>query len=418
MQASDYGAVVFEVSGQGGIKLPNGSIGGDFTCKQIVDSRIFFELNAQELRGLNSFSLHEVVSSEFKLYGQTSDGYTIDVQSPQFIHFEGSIPQDIRYGSFVFLASEVKIYNPNHDRLAGASYSVVNSQTPILSIDFERFQAIIIPVPDYKKRVSYLRLQGGVFVTTKINLVRINADIAELNDSVDIICRLLSIVSSSRVEWILCKYKDKAGVIFQYILRRRITRSFGREPLISQNRMEPYLRAAFPNFTHASKDWNLPVAIDILTEAMLPQQFIELRGLKLAICMEHLKNAFLTRTNRVTIINANDFSKCLGSLKSEFVSLASKAFSKMSPQDTDIKMMSSHLQGINYYPFGRALKLICDCLGLKKNSDERYQFKNIRDSLVHYSIFPNNYGVPSSQLNFMISFVSDILLATLGYKRI
>ena len=138
-----------------------------------------------------------------------------------------------------------------------------------------------------------------------------------------------------------------------------------------------------------------------------------MRGVKLAVTMEHLKGKYLTHCHSVEILPPKVFGAASAALEN-MVRWLLKGMFPGQPEDR-LSIMALHAQGLNWYPFGRALSELCKAVRLRATSRERRRFIDIRNELVHRAAFHPNCGPMWDQYAFMFTFVGKILLGILGY---
>lgn len=150
------------------------------------------------------------------------------------------------------------------------------------------------------------------------------------------------------------------------------------------------------NFEAKNKDWNLESVIYAFLDAEPEKSYLDISGQSLAICMEMLRARYLAINSKTHTIPKADFDDVFEELKINMAEKLTELFPDA--DDKQIRAMTSHLRGINYYPFRRALTEMCREIGFeskqesvratKKATDQVISsFISTRNSLIHYGSF-------------------------------
>jgi len=248
----------------------------------------------------------------------------------------------------------------------------------------------IRPTGDQDRVVQGLVTNRGIDVTGEIVVESApTSDLAVARQLVTDLCFLLSIARGTKVQWI---YVDEYGADGR-VLRRthcnHITRRFGPlEPLdhrpTAADDTRRFLEAGYEEFVKKAAGFRLRTGlVDAYLDAKSEGNFLEVRGVKLAVVVEMFKSIFLETPA-----------------------------GKLAPKK----------------PFLQVLKKLCTYLGLNVEGTEVRLFVECRNTLVHGCRFYVDGGPPAKKKKlpprpnptdeflFLVSFVDRLFLRLLGYK--
>lgn len=428
---NEYGKLLRIYKGSGVLHLNDGSeLGCHFELAQVSDGRLYalcqiaeadvhkgMDEEAVTLSGevddgrMLTFEDLMVVRNEFK-YSQGTASRHVTVRGKQVSVSDRALPQGpvcFRFAltNLTFLGTEsYTIMRPNGGTFNGLQ----------MSLTLDGFEVTIRPANGYEDIIRGLKATRGVDVTCE---AIVTTDSVEKRDTVvravEDLCLLLTLARGCRVEWLYFDAATPDDKVFKSYHRSAITKAFGTLRLIATDPAQDtldFINKAYPNLRAQKRLWELRKAVDAYTDAKVEGDYLELRGLKMAVAMEHLKGRYLSQCGKVHILEPKTFDGAVDSL----VKLIRWALPAVFPEveARQIEMMANHARGFNWYPFGRALAELCSHLGLKANSNERRRFKEIRDELVHRVAFHQNLGSAWEQYTFMMTFVGKVLLAILS----
>lgn len=247
------------------------------------------------------------------------------------------------------------------------------NQLEFLLTNFELPANIVLQVNDRKITIKRITGYNGIYdmlkefksidVTSEAIIEACKlCEIDELEKLMDDVCLLLSLASGTTVQWICYKATTNDGNCVRIYHRYAITKPFTSLRLIPSDSVKSFVEEALQEFKRQNQEWKMEAAIRLYLDAKLEQDYLALRGLKLASLAEFLKAQF--------------------GLKGEFKP---------------------------------ALQSLCTDLGLACTEEDLDRFVENRNQLVHAVRFrhPSNAW---QEYRFMMTFMGKILLAMLRYS--
>ncbi len=431
---NEYGKLIRIYEGSGILHLKDGSeLRCHFELAQVSDGRLYALCRIAESEHHIGMMDEEAV----RLSGELDDGKELLFEQLMIVRNEFSYSQEAAsrhvtvYGKKATISDDravpegslcIRFALTNVTLLGTEKYNIQRADGGTsgglqLSLTLDGFEIAVRPVDSYQDIIRGLEATRGVDVTCE---AAVATDSIEKEDTVvraiEDLCTLLTLACGCRVRWIYYDVTNSDDKLFKSFHRSAITKSFGTLPLIATNPARDtldFINKTFFNLRAQEQPWELHKAIDAYTDAKLESDYLELRGLKMAVTMEHLKGRYLIQQGRVHILNPKKFDSVVNSLVNLVRWVLPAVFPELEADKMD--MMANHARGFNWYPFGRALSELCKSLGLRMNSAERRRFKVIRDELVHRMAFHLDFGNSGEQYRFMMTFVGKVLLAILGY---
>lgn len=414
---SELGKFFRTYSGSGRLCFKaNRELNCNFKVAQLSDGRLY--ASCEILTSDFSIDVGQKVES---LSGRTDDGTHLDLQ--QLLAVSTRISSSTKGASEEILLLGKKL------TVTGGAFTegpvtfkffvtnlTIGSLGQELSQTLDGFALTIHRVPSYDEIVRGLKAIQ-VDVTCEV-LVR--ADSIEQRDTIlqllRRICLLLTLARGCRVEWIGYEVTMIGGQVIESFHKNAITKPYGTLTLIgllpAQDTLD-FINTTYPALARCEQEWELGKAINAYTDAKVEVDFLEFRALKMVIVMEHLKGKYLTQQNRVYLINPTTYQRHEESLIRLVEWMLRTLFPKVETEK--IELMARHAQGLNWYPFGRALADLCKSIRLRTNSSERRKFVEIRNDLVHRMTFHPSRGTEWEQYVFLMTFIGKTLLAILGY---
>lgn len=246
------------------------------------------------------------------------------------------------------------------------------NQLEFLLTNFKLPANIILQVNDRKitiKRVTgyneicdMLREFNGIDVTSEAIVETCKLyELDELEKLMDEVCLLLSLASGTTVQWICYKATTNDGDCVRMYHRSVVTKPYTSLRLIPSDSVKSFVEQTLQEFKRQNQKRKMGTAILLYLDAKSEQDYLELRGLKLASLAEFLKAQLKLKGN-----------------------------------------------------FKPALQSLCTDLGLTNEQENVDRFVKNRDKLVHAARFC--YDDACQEYRFMMTFMGKILLAMLRYN--
>lgn len=293
----------------------------------------------------------------------------------------------------------------------------------------------IIPIDDYGYAMLRAQTLHGIDVTCEaLGEVSDEDQVERLTDTVDDLCRLLSVARGTKVQWI---YRDLYNEDGSCILRYHY--SAVTKPYCSLAVIDPYaegryetkafLEGAYAPYLQRRDEYKLNRGtIDAYLDAKADYDYLETRGAKLAVALEKLKAVFFAASGTTVkefILDETDFKKLVAPLQKavkDVLKAASVDNSVLQAIANEGKMLS-----LNRRSFAYALKNLFREIDLKVSLKEIELFIQCRNKLVHTGEFYcvgataeermkyPPHSSPAEEYYFLVNFLDQIFLRLLGY---
>ena len=399
-------------------------------CQHISAERI-------QLSGENNLFTKKVLSFN----GRTDKGYLFQAEAVQVKSFTIPWPKKdgwhfrigLRAGkltisdAFQIQPEELVIFKFNLANLTLEPDEIVRSDDGGLylgrfSVNLDGLPFIFRPIEQYQETIKDLRYTHGVAVTYTLSVIAAKQDIEKIVQAVDDICMLLSLARGTKVNWISCDISTLCNDFVHSIHLDAITKPFGSLSIICSehtpgeiNNTRHFLEQCYPVFQETKDEWELEKAIHGYVDGLLKGDFLEAKALKLVVVIEFLKGRYLENTDSVYILSEEEFQSKQSALKHAVKEAIQHTF----PDITSdlLEMMVNHAQGMNWFPFRRAIKGMLHGVGLPVDNKDINRFIIIRNRLVHQMNFPGKtHDERVEQYFFVMMFVGRVLLAILQYQ--
>jgi hypothetical protein len=220
--------------------------------------------------------------------------------------------------------------------------------------------------------------------------LEIHADIAVDREIIATeICSLLSIACGTKIEWVAREdyLGDATPVEFHH--SRRITKSYCALPTIDPRHptdTEQFLNITLIKYADIAAKWgSLSSLINTYLDAKAEADYLEIRGVKLTVAMEVIKEAFISATlqQRFACSEPDAFEK----IKPKLQTALSRVLKKYGWNNCQRAIAYNNLSALNRISFGTHLASLCKYLELDLHDEEKKLFVRCRDSLVHCGRF-------------------------------
>ncbi|KKG34639.1 hypothetical protein [Methanosarcina mazei] len=328
----------------------------------------------------------------------------------------------------------------NHENLQQIAFGITNFKFEgnkfngtVLTLDIEELERLEIKkINEYEDALNFLKAFKGICITCEI-IVKINkeTDIENVKTIVTDLCKIMSIAQGRKIEWIYYYIFNDEGKIVLQKHENRITKPFSAIEIIDEKPedMQKFIESSYKALVknqYLLKD-NLYI-VNAYIDAKLQTDFLEQRGLKLALVTELLKELLLkSRPELELIISEEVFKKLLPDLQT--------ALKKVLKQNADLDSNSrgkvyENIRGLNRTPFQDILSYFCKYINLQVDPQELQLIIKCRNSLVHTGTFfcrnnecTNDYRIkypqlqsPVSEYFYLLNFVDKCFLKLLCYE--
>ncbi len=172
-----------------------------------------------------------------------------------------------------------------------------------IDLDLKGIKATIFKNKDYDQISAFMKMRDKQHVTCELWATVSNKhEIKTLEDKINELCYILSVGCGSKVQWIF--YKVFANGSLKYVRHISVpNKPFNAHIIIDAERhVEDWIKfinAAYPHyetwislFGEINGKPRINAAIDVFTDARISADFIQTKGIKLAVTMEVIKEMF------------------------------------------------------------------------------------------------------------------------------
>ncbi len=290
---------------------------------------------------------------------------------------------------------------------------------------------VIIRNDSYENIKRRLKVLKNVAVTCKIKAeLDSEEEMENLREIIDDLCHLLSIARGTKVQWIyiyLYNGENKNIKRFHYANR---TKPFNPLALIAPENpstTKRFIESTFETFQMNKSGILEKSLINTYLEAKSENDFIEARGLKLAITLETLKYAFTSMKDSPAneyIIDEKKFKEIVPEMRTIFMEfMKSKDLPKESESFSEEKFFQFNRRSFRY-----VLKKLLKDIDLDVSSKDLALFIASRNKLVHTGNFYYKVATPrkrqkrsphnskAEEYFFLVNFLDKIFLKLLNYS--
>jgi hypothetical protein len=235
------------------------------------------------------------------------------------------------------------------------------------------------------------------------------------------LCRLLSFVSGTTVTWVFRDSLDTQGQLVRGDSRHVRLKEYVDARILDTSNghiLKEFLVDAYPKLQDVEREWDFRNALDLFIDAKATDEALPSKGLKVVVCLELLKAAYLARhPEQEHIVARTEFKKRRKSNQAMLDSSLRALFGEDTPEELMSKLRLK-LSELNRTSFREVLTAMCEAVGLDKSEKELKHFVAVRNRLVHrgnYFDKDSEHGKPVRQFMFISHFMNDFFLSLLGY---
>lgn len=312
------------------------------------------------------------------------------------------------------------------------------SQVSVLPLRLESGEGVTSlhfrPVEQYEKVMRRVQTLKGIDVTCEaVAESADDADIERLEGVADNLCRILSVARGTKIQWVYRDCYDAAGGLVSRTHYGHVTKPYAPMAVIDpryQGRDETrsFIEGAYPVYVERRDAYKLDRGtVDAYLDAKAENDYLEMRGGKLAVALEKLKAVFLAQPGgsaKEFVIAETKFAELMPKLKEAVSDVLKEADVPSSARGE----MYGKLRGFNRRSFADLLGDFFDSIGLRPSGREVQLFIQCRNKLVHAGEFYcvaataderdrcEPFPSPREEYYFMVNFLDRIFLRMLGYS--
>lgn len=439
-----YGEPLAAYQGTGQLRSSSGStINCEFEAGQLRTGMVILLCkfsNVQHLENINSFQ-----GQTFDNYRVSSTDFIIDV--PWSEHMEMIKHPGIKTSAvFIPKAMTVELLQTEKKPLSlrfgltnlkfMAIDKIDNFPRRVLSLQFtdgtNSYKVILEPVSDYKERIEKVSKLKSIDVTCEavLNLYS-GQKIEDLTEVVDNLCYVLSVARGTKINWMYRGMYSSDNVMLYRLYDRRITKPYTGLSIIDSNNphdTKVFVERVYPIYVKKKDAYYLHRGtIDAYLDAKQEADFLEMRGLKMAVAMEIITK-HLGRTIRIdeNILDEGEF----GRLENAVKDLIKKEILQGSEMRNKRCLVYSKIRELKRRPFRNLIEEIISPEGidLPLSGEELKLLVKCRNALVHHGDFYCNVAnnddrkkcppkpTPADEYFFVTNVLDRMILKMLGYQ--
>lgn len=414
---SVYGKIARRYEGSGTLTfVATAALDCEFEIVQVSTGQIYALCEVSASIDLAHYVLDRMAPD---VQGHLSDGRQVSLEDPGIIEFSISSLSSVQLLTLRCRSATItsQALPPTPTLLRFRLVNLELAAPTEISIP-EGNRIAIRPIGEYETIVKRLKASKGIDVTCEL-LIKTESigETESILKVVDDVCLLLTLARGCQITWLFYDAETDHGTTLNSYHHSAITKGYSALtliPTLPPGDTKTFLEGTYPALLGEEKRWGLSKAIKTYADAKNEQDYLQLRGLKLAVVLEHIRGQYLKQTNKTHILDHGTFTKAVESLVNGIRWFLPAVFPSATSEQ--LGKMADHARGMNYYPFRRAIKEMCQDLGLDISSKDRNRFVKLRNSLVHEVDFLPGGATPFQQYGFLLSFVGRVLLAILRYE--
>lgn len=288
----------------------------------------------------------------------------------------------------------------------------------------------VVPVAAYDEVVSTLYTRDRQAITATLTVD--GGDRTHAVQLADHFCELASYANGCRVQWLHLEGLNAEGAAVSAWLSARITGPFIRLPLIADAAFWPFVReqwATYQAFRQAEPA-HARRLLGMLMNATSSDDFLELRGLKLASAVDALTTIVLPSPRPNPFVSNGRRDAFLSTIRQAIRDHAPTALRPDTTQTPDhqarwTQQMTDKAPELVRPAFRELIQELCDVLAIAVPPEDTAQFIRARNELVHEARYvcqrvtvPDGWPFtsPAQEYFWLLRYVDRLVLRTLGYR--
>ncbi len=265
----------------------------------------------------------------------------------------------------------------------------------------------IEPINDYKRIMSRVRTLRAIDVTCEVSINNSEKEDAKaLEDIMNNLCYLLSVAQGRKIQWIYSYHYDETGTLVLKQHDSNVTKVFGPLSLIEGiQEIKAFLEGTYNSYVRNREQYRLAQGlIDAYLDAKAEPDYLQMRGIKLAVVMEMLKEVFLQVPGVVQggrfILPDQTFRAFQSLLENPLRYL----LSSMGVDGSDQDEICDKIEELNRRSFKPILKSIFKYISLDVAKNDLNLFVTCRNKLVHSGRFFSETASKKELKRYKVSF--------------
>jgi hypothetical protein len=221
------------------------------------------------------------------------------------------------------------------------------------------------PVKEHHRVVQRVRDLRTIDVTCEaIGFLSDGTSTAELEQVIDHACYLLSVGRGTKIEWIYQDVYDERGTLLSRLHGSRITKEYGPHSIFRNDReIRAFVERTYSTYITNRERYQLAGrTIDTYLDAKAEHDYLQVRGIKMAVAMEVIKDVFINLPDasvKELISDPKIFEKLTRPLSEALLPLLANANITLKGHK-----LREKLRELNRRAFGDVLADICERIQL------------------------------------------------------
>lgn len=151
------------------------------------------------------------------------------------------------------------------------------------------------PVEHHSKVITRVQDLQSIDVTCEIAIsIHKTEGIANLDQIVNNLCYLLSIAQGTKVQWIYRSLYEETGTCLSRVHASKVAKVYGPLSLLTSDRdIQTFVEGTYSTYVMKREHYRLDMGtIDTYLDAKAENDYLQVRGIKLAVTMEVIKDVF------------------------------------------------------------------------------------------------------------------------------
>jgi hypothetical protein len=410
----------------------------DFEAVQLADGMIFLVCDGLPA-SFNPFDIHPT-----HFVGTTADGLNLSSE-----RFHVQIETNVSLSRVVFSLGELVVVASNPVPAMRIRFGLTNftfignavEQTDsdghwVLLLQLRNLpnavDVKIVHVERYHEIVRRLGIRNNIAVTCEAEIeLSQYPDTTPLTEIVSNLCYVLSVAAGTKIQWIYyCEYSSLNQPV-RRVHAARVTKRYTSLPVIDADdghyNFQTFVERAYPAYVEKRGAFRLDRGtIDAYLDARAAGDYLETRGVKLAIALETLKSVLLGQPD----ISFSRFvipERTFAQMRSKFQDALSPILKEQEIEREARASIYGNLLELNHTSFGRLIEQLCAYIDLIVEPADIKLFVACRNKLVHEGRFYCTAATrreiescqplasPLLEYMFLVNFLDRIFLKLLGY---
>ncbi|HYT37791.1 MAG TPA: hypothetical protein VEL49_11500 [Ktedonobacteraceae bacterium] len=436
---SFYGECLATYSGKGTLTLQDTrTVSCAFEAGQLKNGSVFLLCNFRER---DTFLPHIPVQ---RFDGTTPQGFHVSIEDD--IVSTNYLPDPVPDQSGMpaaYAVRQMTVQKAEGEQVQNVRIGITNffcdKHVPLrLEHGADVIELSIEQVAGYFKKMMHLRTLKDIDVACEvIGDIPVGGNVEQVKNAVNDLCYLLSLARRTTIQWVYYDYYDADGKCLSSTHCARVTKAYTPVPLIHPQRdgeTKGFIEQAYRTYMIRNEPYQLHWLIDAYIDGTAEHDYLELRGIKLAVIMEALKDVFIKLPKKVLDMPPDVWSYEYILENASFKSLTPKLTQAIGDVLTaedikadDQKAICGKIGELNRRSFRYVLKAFLKHIGLTISSKDLNLFIYCRNSLVHTGRFYYETAtleeskeckpLPSKthEFLFLVHTLDKIFLKLLGY---